>query len=153
MTDFTSDAPPAGMKEPFTAADVAALFSVDPKTVTRWANQGRMGSFRTPGGHRRFTWAEIRKLGVQVPAGRTARGSTRAAVLTLGDGMAAGLYFTPVAAGDGPPGSAAVILGWTGMGKPVTLAAGSLEWLDDLEAAIQQARAQAIVAAELAATP
>lgn len=153
MTDFTSATPPDGMKEPFTAADVAALFSVDAKTVTRWANQGRMDSFRTPGGHRRFTWEEVRKLGAPVPAGRSITGNPRSAVLTLGGGMVAGLHFTPVAAEDGPPGSAAVILGWTGQGKPVTLITGTLAWLDELEDAIQQARARAIVKAELAVTP
>jgi excisionase family DNA binding protein len=35
-------------------ADVAALFRVGPKTVGRWADEGRLRSIRTPGGHRRF---------------------------------------------------------------------------------------------------
>lgn len=34
--------------------EVAQLFRVDPKTVTRWASQGRMQGITTPGGHRRF---------------------------------------------------------------------------------------------------
>src|SRR5260370_42324003 len=37
-----------------TPGEVAALFRVDPKTVTRWAAAGRIHSIRTPGGHRRF---------------------------------------------------------------------------------------------------
>lgn len=37
-----------------TPAEVAAIFRVDPKTVTRWAASGRLTSIRTPGGHRRF---------------------------------------------------------------------------------------------------
>jgi excisionase family DNA binding protein len=41
---------------------VAALFRVDPKTVTRWAAAGRIGSIRTPGGHRRFRESEVRAL-------------------------------------------------------------------------------------------
>ncbi|HEX8866244.1 MAG TPA: BldC family transcriptional regulator, partial [Lentzea sp.] len=36
-----------------TPGEVANLFRVDPKTVTRWATAGRIGSIRTPGGHRR----------------------------------------------------------------------------------------------------
>ena len=32
-----------------TPGQVAALFRVDPKTVTRWASTGRIGSIRTPG--------------------------------------------------------------------------------------------------------
>lgn len=43
-----------------TPADVAALFKVDPKTVTRWAQAGRIGSIKTPGGHRRFKESEVR---------------------------------------------------------------------------------------------
>ncbi len=42
--------------------EVAALFRVDPKTVTRWAAAGRIGSIRTPGGHRRFRESEVRAL-------------------------------------------------------------------------------------------
>lgn len=37
-----------------TATEVADLFRVDPRTVTRWALSGRLKSIRTPGGHRRF---------------------------------------------------------------------------------------------------
>ena len=39
-----------------------ALFRVDPKTVTRCASAGRIGSIRTPGGHRRFRESEIHDL-------------------------------------------------------------------------------------------
>ncbi len=42
-----------------TPAEVAALFRVDPKTVTRWAQQGKIRSIRTLGGHRRYSEAEI----------------------------------------------------------------------------------------------
>jgi excisionase family DNA binding protein len=42
-----------------TPAEVAALFRVDPKTVTRWAQQGKLRSIRTLGGHRRYREAEI----------------------------------------------------------------------------------------------
>jgi excisionase family DNA binding protein len=45
-----------------TPGEVAALFRVDPKTVTRWAAAGRIGSIRTPGGHRRFRESEVRAL-------------------------------------------------------------------------------------------
>ncbi len=39
--------------------EVAELFRVDPKTVTRWAKQGRLPYFETLGGHRRFRWSDI----------------------------------------------------------------------------------------------
>ncbi|MGH3620453.1 MAG: BldC family transcriptional regulator [Sciscionella sp.] len=45
-----------------TPGEVASLFRVDPKTVTRWATAGRIGSIRTPGGHRRFRESEVRSL-------------------------------------------------------------------------------------------
>lgn len=45
-----------------TPGEVAALFRVDAKTVTRWAAAGRIGSIRTPGGHRRFREAEVHAL-------------------------------------------------------------------------------------------
>jgi excisionase family DNA binding protein len=45
-----------------TSGQVAALFRVDPKTVARWASSGRIGSIRTPGGHRRFRETEVRAL-------------------------------------------------------------------------------------------
>jgi excisionase family DNA binding protein len=45
-----------------TPGEVAVLFRVDPKTVTRWAAAGRIGSIRTPGGHRRFRESEVRAL-------------------------------------------------------------------------------------------
>jgi excisionase family DNA binding protein len=45
-----------------TPGEVAALFRVDPKTVTRWAAAGRITSIRTPGGHRRYRESEVRAL-------------------------------------------------------------------------------------------
>jgi len=49
-----------------TPGEVAALFRVDPKTVTRWAAAGRIHSIRTPGGHRRFLESEVRALLTQL---------------------------------------------------------------------------------------
>lgn len=45
-----------------TPSEVARLFRVDPKTVTRWANARRIPSIRTPGGHRRFSEQTVRRL-------------------------------------------------------------------------------------------
>lgn len=45
-----------------TPAEVAALFRVDPKTVTRWAKDARLTSVRTLGGHRRYRAAEVYAL-------------------------------------------------------------------------------------------
>jgi excisionase family DNA binding protein len=45
-----------------TPAEVASLFRVDPKTVTRWAKSGKLTSIRTLGGHRRYKESEVRAL-------------------------------------------------------------------------------------------
>jgi excisionase family DNA binding protein len=52
-----------------TPAEVAALFRVDPKTVTRWAKAGKLTAIRTLGGHRRYREAEVRAVlsGVPLP--------------------------------------------------------------------------------------
>ncbi|HTW21368.1 MAG TPA: BldC family transcriptional regulator [Mycobacteriales bacterium] len=42
-----------------TPGEVATLFRVDPKTVTRWAASRRIPSILTPGGHRRFRESDI----------------------------------------------------------------------------------------------
>ena len=45
-----------------TPAEVASLFRVDPKTVTRWAKAGKLTSIRTLGGHRRYKDSEVKAL-------------------------------------------------------------------------------------------
>jgi len=45
-----------------TPAEVASLFRVDPKTVTRWAKAGKLTSIRTLGGHRRYRDSEVKAL-------------------------------------------------------------------------------------------
>jgi len=45
-----------------TPGQVAARFGVDPHTVTRWANAGRLPAVRTPGGHRRYRRADVEAL-------------------------------------------------------------------------------------------
>ena len=45
-----------------TPAEVASLFRVDPKTVTRWAKAGKLTAVRTLGGHRRYRQSEVQSL-------------------------------------------------------------------------------------------
>ena len=45
-----------------TPSEVAALFRVDPKTVTRWAKAGKLTPIRTLGGHRRYRKSEVQLL-------------------------------------------------------------------------------------------
>lgn len=57
-------------EELLTPAEVAKLFRVDPKTVTRWAKTGKLSSLKTLGGHRRYRADEVRRLlaGLHSPA-------------------------------------------------------------------------------------
>jgi excisionase family DNA binding protein len=50
------------VEELLTPAEVATMFRVDPKTVTRWAKAGKLTSIRTLGGHRRYRGSEVRGL-------------------------------------------------------------------------------------------
>ena len=52
-----------------TPSEVAAMFRVNPKTVTRWARSGKISAIRTLGGHRRFRASEIRQFLEQVDEG------------------------------------------------------------------------------------
>ena len=45
-----------------TPSEVASLFRVDPKTVSRWAKSGKLTSIRTLGGHRRYKESEVKAL-------------------------------------------------------------------------------------------
>ena len=53
-----------------TPAEVASMFRVDPKTVTRWAKSGKLTSIRTLGGHRRYREAEVKALLAGIPGPR-----------------------------------------------------------------------------------
>jgi excisionase family DNA binding protein len=48
--------------ELLTPGEVAAMFRVNAKTVTRWARAGKISAVRTLGGHRRFRTSEIRRF-------------------------------------------------------------------------------------------
>ena len=45
-----------------TPAECAAMWHVDPKTITRWAKAGKLTSIRTLGGHRRYRESDVRAL-------------------------------------------------------------------------------------------
>jgi excisionase family DNA binding protein len=53
------------------------LLGVDPDTLRRWADVGRIRAFTTPGGHRRFSRADVTRL-------QEARRSRRRPLATLG---------------------------------------------------------------------
>ena len=57
-----------------TPAEVASLFRVDPKTVTRWAKAGKLTPIRTLGGHRRYKESEVKSLLISISKPVTGNG-------------------------------------------------------------------------------
>jgi excisionase family DNA binding protein len=45
-----------------TLGEASRLLGVHPATVRQWADEGKLASFRTPGGHRRFAHGDIERL-------------------------------------------------------------------------------------------
>jgi excisionase family DNA binding protein len=60
-----------GAPEVLTPAEVASIFRVDAKTVTRWSAEGKLPCFKTLGGHRRYRRVHIEALlrGERIEAG------------------------------------------------------------------------------------
>ena len=52
----------ANSDELMTPSEVAQLFRVDAKTVSRWAQEGKLPFIRTLGGHRRYPRDEVMRL-------------------------------------------------------------------------------------------
>lgn len=50
--------------------EVAEIFHVSPKTVARWATEGRLSYTRTIGRHRRFFAKEVDKIRQQLERGK-----------------------------------------------------------------------------------
>jgi excisionase family DNA binding protein len=64
VADKQIKSPPSGGPVPrlLTVSEVAELFGVSAKTVSRWAREGRISSVRTLGGHRRFRESQVQAL-------------------------------------------------------------------------------------------
>lgn len=60
-------------------SEASRLLGVSPATVRRWADDGRIRVFTTPGGHRRFSRAALRRL---LPADRARRPAIAGSGLT-----------------------------------------------------------------------
>jgi excisionase family DNA binding protein len=53
-------------------AEAADILYVSPKTVSRWAKEGKLPFLKTLGGHRRYPEAEIRELATELREEATA---------------------------------------------------------------------------------
>jgi excisionase family DNA binding protein len=63
--------------ELLTPSEVATMFRVDPKTVTRWAQAGKLNAIRTLGGHRRYRADEVHALLTRPQTGKPGRSGDR----------------------------------------------------------------------------
>lgn len=88
-----------------TPAEVAGMFRVDPKTVTRWAKAGKLTSVRTLGGHRRYIASEVRALLEGIPGQRFEVGLNPVSARTATQPRRIGL--TPLPPPPATPGSSA----------------------------------------------
>ncbi len=60
-----------------TPREVAEMFRVGPKTVTRWARAGELEAVRTPGQHRRYLRSTVlRLMGSRGPESGAGPGNT-----------------------------------------------------------------------------
>ncbi len=60
-----------------TPAEVASLFRVHPKTVTRWAKSGKLSVIKTLGGHRRYKDSEVKALMSTIPDATNSNGGMK----------------------------------------------------------------------------
>jgi excisionase family DNA binding protein len=61
-----------GLPRYLRTTEVADILQVSPKTVSRWAKEGKLPFLKTLGGHRRYPAAEIRQLADQLRVQPTA---------------------------------------------------------------------------------
>jgi excisionase family DNA binding protein len=71
------DGPRSPSAEWLSLGPASRVLGIDPDTLRRWADAGRVRSFATPGGHRRFALTDLNRL-------QQARRSTRRPLATLG---------------------------------------------------------------------
>ncbi len=72
-----------------TSHQVGDLLQVNPSSVKKWVNEGRIAAFRTPGGHRRIRAADLVEfLDVhKMPIPRSLAGATKKRLLIVDDNL------------------------------------------------------------------
>jgi excisionase family DNA binding protein len=80
MTDFDSD-------KLLTSHQVGELLQVNPSSINKWVNDGRIPAFRTPGGHRRIRIGDLVSFldKHKMPVPRSIAGGARRRLLVVDD--------------------------------------------------------------------
>lgn len=73
-----------------TSHEVGALLQVNPSSVKKWVNEGRIAAFRTPGGHRRIRAADLVDFldEHKMPIPRSLAGASKRRLLIVDDDVA-----------------------------------------------------------------
>jgi excisionase family DNA binding protein len=90
--------PESSASERLALGEASRLLGVDPDTLRRWADEGRVSAFTTPGGHRRFDRRALERL---IAERRTGPAGTLAGLGASPDGLSAG-YRRRYASTSGP---------------------------------------------------
>jgi excisionase family DNA binding protein len=82
MTEHAIDA-----ERLLTSHEVGALLQVNPSSINKWVNEGRLHAFRTPGGHRRIRARDLVKFldAYKMPIPRPLASASRKRVLLVED--------------------------------------------------------------------
>src|SRR5947208_334405 len=62
---------PQGMEKLYSSHEVGVMLQMDPSSIVKWVNDGKLPAYRTPGGHRRIKQSDLltflKKHGMYVP--------------------------------------------------------------------------------------
>lgn len=86
MPTSSPSLPPSSQGDWLPLGAASRLLGVDPDTLRRWADEGRVKAFATPGGHRRFARRSLDRL---IAARRTGNGRSLAALGATPDRLSA----------------------------------------------------------------
>ena len=143
---------PVGWGTLLTPAEVAAIFNVDPKTVTSWSKAGKLSAVKTPGGHRRFPLSEVVEL---MARGSQQRTTPETVVLPVQPRSTAdahrpesveSLVMTGFDGTDEPSAAAAVVAEAVAVALEAQASIAAQEVVDVAEAVMAAARTAAVAA-------
>ncbi|MEO6044287.1 MAG: helix-turn-helix domain-containing protein [Tepidiformaceae bacterium] len=80
---MSDDVPVSPRQRWLTLGSASSLLGVSESTIRRWADAGEIGSFRTPGGHRRILEDDLKRFMASTPGATPARDTDRISDIAL----------------------------------------------------------------------